>query len=93
MQQSSYQTAESSTLMEQLQHSVRQTMGHAQNISASLKEQDEILDNLHDQINLAAEEGEEQNNSLRSILKDTKKCSFYSVVLVLVVLIVFFLFI
>lgn len=88
-----YTTTEQTTLIEQLQHSVRQTRDHGINIRNALAEHNEILDNLHEQVLDADNEGEAQNRNLAQLLKESNSRHFYTIVLVLILLIVFFMFI
>lgn len=89
----SYTTAEQNTLIEQLQHSVRQTKEHAIHIGNAFGEHNEMLDTLHEQVVAADNEGDAQNRNLGQLLNETSNKHFYTLVLVLVLLILFVMFI
>lgn len=84
---SGYVTKEQGTLMEQLQHSVRQTRDHAIHIGNALEEHNTILDTLHDEVVQVDHEGENQNRNLANLLQEGSNHHFYTIVLVLLLII------
>lgn len=78
-------------LLDQLHASLMNTRHYALQIGEDLNDQDEMLDNLHNNVSRTADESRQQNQNVVQLLRESEGRGFYSVVILLVVIIVFLL--
>ncbi|CAD2220940.1 hypothetical protein, conserved [Angomonas deanei] len=82
---------EQNNLLDQLHNSVANTRSHAVTIGGELQQQDDMLDQLHSGIDRTTNSSRQQNRNVIQLLKESESRGFYSLVIVLVIILVFLL--